>query len=408
MRPPDPFELAERQLELDQSVAGHRPEVLSRKAKKLTSSPLGFFRGSARLFYEILADNRQLTLEQGPVGYVVGDMHLENVGAYRTDADDVVFDLNDFDDATIAPLWTDRLRVAVSVLLAGRSFHATATESLALVNELLQAYDEAAEDAPSPALPKPILELCERARRRTRKELVDMRAPIVQGKRRFARGERYLDLEPEEAAALPALIESYRAALGPRAPGHAANWRVVDAATRVAGNGSLGRRRIAFLVADDQNTERLFEFKEAVPAAAEALFGPSEVESAQRVVGAANSLVRSPPRQLVALPPTLLGSLIGRKLCPEEDKLDLARLSVGPKLSSVARVVGAVLGRAHRKGCPSFAVVDDRDELLDRAVYLAGIFESVYLAFARLSTRSQAVPSASPLPSASAQPEHRE
>ena len=30
-------------------------------------------------------------------------MHLENVGAYRSDADEVVFGLNDFDDATIGP-----------------------------------------------------------------------------------------------------------------------------------------------------------------------------------------------------------------------------------------------------------------------------------------------------------------
>lgn len=384
MKIPDPFELAERQIELDREVAGHRPELLARKVKRLTSSPLGFFRGSARLFYEILADNKSLTLDEGPTGQVVGDMHLENVGAYRTDTDDVVFDLNDFDDATTAPIWVDKLRLAVSVLLAGRSFQATAVESLTLTTELLTAYDEAADGGPEPALPKPIVDLCERSRKRSRKELLDMRAPVAAGRRHFARGDRYLELELRETECLPSLIDAYRSALGVRMPAHATSWRLVDAAHRIAGNGSLGRRRIAFLVADDSGTDRLFELKEAAPAAAEALLGPSPVEPAHRVVKAATSLVRSPPRQLAALEPSPIGSFIGRKLCPEEDKLDLARLSVGPKLSNVARVVGDVLGRAHRRDVGPFELPRDRPELLDRAVYLAGIFEAAYLAFSRL------------------------
>lgn len=388
VRFPDPFELAERQLELDRHVAGRIPALLARKNKKLTSSPLGFFRGSARLFYEILAENRNLTLEGGPVGHVVGDMHLENVGAYRTDDDDIAFDLNDFDDSARAPVWVDRLRVSVSVLLAARAFHATAVDALSLVSDLLKAYDEAVAGAPPVPLPKPIVDLCERARRRTRKELLDMRAPIENGKRRLTRGDRYLELLPEEASGLAALMDAYRAALGSRAPTHASAWRLVDAAHRVAGNGSLGRRRIAFLVADDQGIERLFELKEAAPSALEALFGKDDTEAALRVTQAAAGLVRSPPRQLVGLAPTPLGSFIGRKLCPEEDKLDLALLSVGPKLSNVARVVGSLLGRGHHKASGTSAPTHDHDELIDRAIYLTGIFESVYLAYSRLSARA--------------------
>ncbi len=385
-----PFELADRQSELDQHVAGHTPDLLARKVKKITASPLGFFRGSARLFYEIIAHEKDLALDGGPTGYVVGDMHLENVGAYRTDSDDVVFDLNDFDDAMIAPLWVDRMRVAVSVLLAARAFQATAVESLALVDELLDAYDEAFQGGPLPPFPKPITDLVERAGRRTRKELLDMRAPIDHGRRRFVVGERYLALSAAEAEILPALMDAYRGALGERAPKHAASWTLVDAAQRIAGTGSLGRRRIAFLIADGAGTERIFELKEAAPPSGEALFGPCSAEPAQRVTTAANALVISPPRQLVALPPTPLGSFIGRKLCPEEDKLDLSRLSVGPKLSSVARVVGALLGRAHRKDVGPQPLSADRDALLDRAVHLAGIFESVYLAFCRRATRKAA------------------
>jgi uncharacterized protein (DUF2252 family) len=387
---PDPFELARRQVAIDDeriADGGYR----SRKQKKLCSSPLGFFRGSARLFYEVLAAEPGLALAVGTTGPIVGDMHLENVGAYKTDADELTFDLNDFDDATTGPHWLDTLRLSVSVLLAGRSFQASGPESLGLATELLTAYsvELGASATPLSAPPlvramavKPIAELCERASKRSRKELLDMRAPVIAGQRRFARGDRYGDLSAFEAEHVGAAIDAYVSALGARAPARAKTWRLLDAAHRVAGNGSLGRQRIAFLVVDATGTERLFELKEAVPSSVEALIASSGVEPAKRLFEAACALVAEPPRQLAPIGPTPLGSLCGRKLCPEEDKLDLARLHVGPKLSAVVRVVGEILARAHRRSAT--VTPAPTADLLDRAVYLAGLFEAVYLAYARI------------------------
>jgi uncharacterized protein (DUF2252 family) len=301
----------------------------------------------------------------------------------------VTFDLNDFDDAIVAPLWVDRLRVSVSVLLAARSFQATAGDALVLVRELLSSYDDALAGAPPPPMPKPIVDLVERARKRSRKALLDMRAPLVKGRRAFLRGDRYLDLPPESLGEVPLLVESYRDALGKRAPSHATSWTLVDVATRVAGCGSLGRKRFAFIVKDADDVERMFELKEAVPSAVEGLTGKAETESSERVVTAANALALSAPRQLAALGATKLGSFIGRKLCPEEDKLDLAKLSVGPKLSSVVRVVGALLGHAHSRdgGGAKRAIPRDNEDVIDRAVVLAGVFYSVYLAHSRVVSR---------------------
>lgn len=391
MKIPDPFDLARRQIAIDQGVIGD-PTCSARKQRKLYSSPLGFFRGSAPLFYELLAAEPELQIEGGSVGPIVGDMHLENVGAYRTDADEIAFDLNDFDDATVGPHWFDTLRLAVSVILAGRTFQATASEALALTGELVDAYaHELASTAPvgpeeayiRAIQVRPIAELCERAKKRSRKELLDMRAPVSNGVRSFVRGDRYGDLSAQERQDLVTVVDDYKTALGERAPQHTKSWQIVDAARRIAGNGSLGRVRIAFLVIDSGGTERLFEVKEAVPSATEALLGPSSVEPSARVERAANALVAYPPRQLAALGVTKFGSLCGRKLCPEEDKLDLGRLHVGPKLSAVVRVVGSILARAHRRSSEAKPV--DASALMDRAVYLAGIFEAVYLAYARVS-----------------------
>lgn len=49
----------------------------------MLASPHAFLRGAAPLFYEILAARPDLAAGPPGEGWIVGDMHLENVGAYR-------------------------------------------------------------------------------------------------------------------------------------------------------------------------------------------------------------------------------------------------------------------------------------------------------------------------------------
>ena len=102
-------------------------------------------------------------------------------------------------------------------------------------------------------------------------------------------------------------------------------------------------------------------------------------------------MLAAPMRQLAALPPTPgIFSFIGRKLCPEEDKLDLAKLSVGPELDAVGALVGHILGAGHARSIrqmPKPWDAADRGVIIDEAVRLAGIFEATYLAYARLAPR---------------------
>jgi uncharacterized protein (DUF2252 family) len=387
----DAFAWAARQIELDRFVAERDVRLAARKLKRVSMSPLGFFRGSAPLFYELWASGRGLeNMERGGAGALVGDMHLENVGAYRTDDDAVTFGLNDFDDANRGPLWLDVVRLATSVLLAGRSFSASGSETLSLVRVLLTAYRESLFGREGPReFPVPVAALCDRARKRTRKMLLDERAPEIRGKRMFMRGERYFDLSQEELAAMPALVASFRDALGARAPHHAKTWTVIDTAFRIAGTGSLGRRRYALLLGSQDGNARIFEFKEEGPSSTQSMTGPSPISGAQRVVEAAFALTSTPPRQLAALPPHPLGSFIGRKLSPEEDKLDLATMHMGPKLSSVVGLVGNLLGHAHRRAADRMPEERDHDdEIVDAAVRFAGDFEAISLAHARLNERA--------------------
>jgi uncharacterized protein (DUF2252 family) len=389
----DPFDLAKRQIDRDLAVTGWQPALFERKRKRMLVSPLGFFRGTAPLFHEVLRDEPQLGTGPDGTATLVGDMHLENVGAFRTDDDEVHFDLNDFDDAREGPVRLDVVRLVTSVLLAGRTFRASAPEALALAEHALAAHHAALFDrARPPPTPAVVDKLIVRAQKRGKRDLLDERAPLVDGRRRFVRGERYTELEPDLLAQTPDLVRAYLDSLEGRAPKGAARFVLTDCAHRVAGTGSLGRHRIALLLTDDGGHDRLFELKEAVPASADALLGSDGRDSAARVVESARAMLSAPMRQLTAIPPQPgVLSFIGRKLCPEEDKLDLAKLSVGPELDSVGALVGHLLGAGHARSIRALPAkpwdAADRGAIIDESVRLAGIFEATYLAYARLAPR---------------------
>jgi hypothetical protein len=242
------------------------------------------------------------------------------------------------------------------------------------------------EGDPAPLRPREIERLVRRAEQRTDEELLAGRAPDRHGRRSFVRGDRYLDLSPDLQARVGALVEAYALALGPRAPRRAAQWRVGDAAWRVAGTGSLGVIRIAVVVLRSGHGDRLIELKEARASAVRAAFAASGAEPedrAEAVVEAARALVPDPPRHLAAVagPP----GFVGRRLFPQEDKLSV---DTGiESIEEVARLVGWTVGRAHRRGARDAPGTpwSDRDlsRILDEAVELAGLFESVYLAYCR-------------------------
>src|SRR5258708_33079977 len=120
-----PKRLAERQVEIDRHRTHRFPDLQARKAVRMSRSPLSFLRGAAPLFYEILRDDPDLAAGPPNEGWIVGDAHLENFGAYQTLAGEsgkkvAVFDLDEFDEAVMGPWRWDALRLATGIILAGR------------------------------------------------------------------------------------------------------------------------------------------------------------------------------------------------------------------------------------------------------------------------------------------------
>jgi uncharacterized protein (DUF2252 family) len=397
----DPLRLARRQIAIDRERTANYPALHEHKAARMTVSPLALLRGSAPLFYELL--ERHPTIAEGPPGegWLVGDAHLENFGAYRTSAlsvnetdvtrakERVTFDLNDFDDAFVGPWRFDVLRLTTSLILGGRELGADGLVTLELCDALLEAYVRAVFQAKkAPAPPRAIVALVDKVRRRTREELLEARTRVVGGERRFVRGPRYVELPRKLRARAECAFAKYvkRLPSAERPPAEA--LEPIDAAFRVAGTGSLGCLRIALLVRGKGGRDGawIFDMKEEDTPSAACLVKPPRLEPAKRVLTAARSCLARPPR--MAGTAKLRGvSMFVRRLAPQEDKLDLTKLDPGD-LEPLARHLGALLGAAHRRGAqrmPKQAWSPrDRALILAHAIGLAALHEAMYLAYCGL------------------------
>ena len=388
----DPAKLARRQLQRDHSRSCAKfSGLLQYKMRRMASSPFAFLRGSAPLFYEILKRLPQLAKGPDGVGWIVGDLHVENFGAFRAEqrgtSSEVIFNLNDFDEAVVGPWRLDVLRFMTGVLLGSGGLPNAGPRSLEACQSMLDGYLAAIWGKPSFGKPPPsVLKLLRRVEHRTRRHLLDDRTRLIGRIRRFVRSERYRDLPKTLRAQAREAFSRYAQALPAKWHIDPRAYQVEDAAFRVAGTGSLGNLRIG-IVAHGRGApdgEWLFDMKEeGVPSPA-LLLGDPGMDGGERVVTAFRRCLRHPPRMIGR---TRLGktSLFVRRLAPQEDKLAMA--SVKPdELSRLTRFLGSLAGSAHRRGATALPVrwsKQQQRQLIDQAVILAGIHEASYLAFCR-------------------------
>ncbi|HEX6764800.1 MAG TPA: DUF2252 family protein, partial [Polyangiaceae bacterium] len=131
----------------------------------------------------------------------------------------------------------------------------------------------------------------------------------------------------------------------------------------------------------------VFDLKEESATTAYAAGDSEGLEPAERVAKGCRACLRDPPRMVGA---TKLGdrSLFVRRLGPQEDKLELAWLSPSD-LGIVVGYLGALLGRAHRRGATSRDSkawsASEQAELLRSSVALAGMHEAIHLEFCLLA-----------------------
>src|SRR4051794_16440043 len=75
---------------------------LPRKLERISSTPFGFFRGTFLLFARDLTKEFKRPKPLAVTGRIIGDLHTENYGTFRAVTGEIVYDINDFDETTVA------------------------------------------------------------------------------------------------------------------------------------------------------------------------------------------------------------------------------------------------------------------------------------------------------------------
>lgn len=108
---PDPVDM------LVESSKGRVEELLPIRYARMMATPFSFYRGAAAIMAYDLAH----TPATGLTLVACGDCHLLNFGGFATAERKVIFDLNDFDEVSVAPWEWDVKRLTASFVIAGRS-----------------------------------------------------------------------------------------------------------------------------------------------------------------------------------------------------------------------------------------------------------------------------------------------
>jgi uncharacterized protein (DUF2252 family) len=107
----DPIDL------LIENSRGRMEELIPIRYGRMMVSPFTFYRGAAA----VMAYDLSHTPSTGLTLLADGDCHLLNFGGFATAERKLIFDVNDFDEVSIAPWEWDVKRLAASFVIAGRS-----------------------------------------------------------------------------------------------------------------------------------------------------------------------------------------------------------------------------------------------------------------------------------------------
>ncbi len=308
---------------------GRHPQLLRLKYDKMRTNAFIFLRGTCHLFFEDWP--QKSVLNETPRVWICGDLHLENFGSYKGDNRLVYFDMNDFDEAALAPCTWDVARLMISTLVGAESLGFKESTALSLCESYLASYVKAlatgraryVEQETARGLVKDLLV---RLSTRTRKDFLNERTKVVAGRRQFRTDHpRLLAAGALERDHVKALLKLWAAQQV-----EPAFYKLHDIVRRVAGTGSLGVERFILLVEGkgSPHANYLLDLKEARPSALQPLLThlklpqPRWPNQAARVAECEQRVQSTPPALLAAI--NYNGkSYILRELQPTLDRVSL-------------------------------------------------------------------------------------
>ncbi len=275
---PDPVSLLEER---------HRtrvPELVPIRVGRMLVSPFTFLRGAA----EVMARDLGGTPTTGIRVQSCGDAHLLNFGVFATPERNLVFDVNDFDETLPGPWEWDVKRLAASIEVAGRGVTLGPVRPGGAVRGMVAAYRQRiaqlssmapldvwyeridveavlslARKQKSPSL-RSVERIVAQARHHTSLAALPKLTELVDGQRRIVEDPPLILHEHETHDVARHVLGAYVDTMSVERRMLLDRYRVVDAARKVVGVGSVGTRCHVLLLMDpDEGAPLFLQVKEA-------------------------------------------------------------------------------------------------------------------------------------------------
>jgi len=300
------------------------------KYKAMSANVFRFYRGTCHLFYEDLAAAN--ALRASPVTWICGDLHIENFGSFKGNNRQVYFDLNDFDEAILAPAAWEVVRMVTSILIAFDGPGLKNNEAKKIAQLFLNSYSSTIKNGKAISIDPRTADGIVRAfltsvEKRKQKELLKKRTQKKKGKLTLLLdADRHFEidksLKKELAEFINGFIETTKYS--------PFNFRVLDCVFRVAGTGSVGIKRYMFLLKsmNSKNKYLLLDMKQAMSSSLNLyvkIDQPKWNSEAERVIAIQTRMQNVSP---ALLNPVVFKDepYVIKQLQPTEDKIDFELL----------------------------------------------------------------------------------
>jgi|SRR5271169_509505 len=262
---------------------GRLSELVPLRFARMLADPFSFYRGSAA----VMAADLGASPSSGIEIMCCGDAHVSNFGLYAAPHRSIVFDLNDFDEAAVAPAEWDVKRLITSAIIGGRHAGYPAKAIRRCVEEAVVGYQTSLQamlenmdvveryymrveperyaGKVSKGLLGVIQKTTSRARTRTSARVFKQITAIgPDGTPRLREAPPVLQHVDEHVEApLVASMKEYLAAVPIDIALLLSHFRVTDVALRVVGVGSVGTRCYLVILVGPGGTPMILQIKEA-------------------------------------------------------------------------------------------------------------------------------------------------
>ena len=361
--------IAENNADLD-------PAARDKKFSAMSESAYRFFRGTSHLFWQDMYHDWRFVLFGGVAGtqtWIQGDAHVYNFGAFANHDGEVIYGLDDFDDAVVSDYQYDLWRLAVSLVLDTRANgtfddKACARALDALVERYLETATRYRKDDPerevhftADTAGKPLKKFLQKVSKKKGRQRMLAKWTRLQknGKRVFdASNPKLKRLSPAGRKQFMAAFAAYRQQRETNAEHDF--YRIKDVVRRVsAGTGSLGTPRFYALIEGDEGSQQddiILDIKQQDGPALLQAMSSAEQQAYQRVyanegirhAAAFRALAEHPDRYLGWL--ELNGAVFSvRERSPFKDDFPTHKLDKKKHFYTMAATWGEVLATEHKR-----------------------------------------------------------